>query len=106
MRIAIYQMNTNLPEYEDLFGKNYDTVSKVLKNLRRTIKQYYKLIYVDERYYPHKSYFEILDELYCEFNEEEKPESYRGHSLSISDIVVLNGVLYYCDDYTWVEIKY
>lgn len=45
----------------------------------------------------------ILDYLYDKFNVEH-PEEYRGHSLSVSDVVVLDGVAYYCEDFGWRRI--
>lgn len=33
------------------------------------------------------------------------PEDYRGHSLSVSDIMELDGKNYYCDAFGWIELK-
>ena len=32
------------------------------------------------------------------------PEDYKGHSLSVSDLLEVNGKFYYCDAYSWEEI--
>ena len=32
------------------------------------------------------------------------PKDFHGHSLSVSDIVELNGVNYYCDAMGWVKL--
>lgn len=45
-----------------------------------------------------------LDEIFTRFNINH-PEGYRGHSLSVSDIVDLEGHLYYCDGMGWVELN-
>ena len=45
---------------------------------------------------------EILEEIFTLLNVNH-PEDYTGHSLSVSDIVVLNDKKYYCDSYGWVE---
>ena len=44
-----------------------------------------------------------LDKLFkmCNIN---KPFGYLGHSMSVSDIVELNGVLWYCNDMGWVKL--
>ena len=34
----------------------------------------------------------------------QKPESYKGHSLSVSDIVVLDGVNYYVDSFGFIKL--
>jgi len=47
----------------------------------------------------------ILEGIFYEFNQN-RPEDFEGHhSLSTSDIVSLDGTLYYCDDFGWREIK-
>ena len=33
------------------------------------------------------------------------PKDFRGHSLSVSDVVRLDGTDYYCDSLGWVNIK-
>ena len=45
-----------------------------------------------------------LDNLFQIFNLNH-PEDYRGRSMSVSDIVVLDGVGYYCDSEGWVNIE-
>jgi len=45
----------------------------------------------------------ILDQLFVTFNVNH-PEDFRGHSLSVSDIVELDGVNYYCDDIGWEKL--
>ncbi len=44
-----------------------------------------------------------LDELFEMFNIN-RPRDYAGHSLSISDIVELNGDNYFCDALGWVKL--
>lgn len=34
-----------------------------------------------------------------------RPSDFKGHSLSTSDVVILDGVMYYCDSYGWVNVK-
>ena len=49
--------------------------------------------------------FEILEEIFTLLNINH-PEDYKGHSLSVSDIVVLNDKKYYCNSYGWDEIEF
>lgn len=51
-----------------------------------------------------RSDYEMLEDLFVKFNVD-RPEDFRGHSLSVSDVVSLEGKLYYCDTCGWVEIK-
>lgn len=45
-----------------------------------------------------------LEDLFYKFNMEH-PADFHGHSLSVSDLVELNGKLYYCDSAGWQEIN-
>lgn len=44
-----------------------------------------------------------LEHLYYEFNCNH-PEGFKGHSMSVSDIVILDGVKYYCDSFGFTRI--
>ena len=45
-----------------------------------------------------------LDDLFRMLNIGTKPEDFKGHSLSTSDMVEMDGKYYYCDDYGWEEV--
>lgn len=45
----------------------------------------------------------ILDLLFTTFNVAH-PEGYHGRSMSVSDVVELDGVKYFCDSFGWVKI--
>lgn len=46
---------------------------------------------------------EVLEDLFYIFNVNH-PLDFKGHSLSVSDIVEVNGVSYYCDSTGWVRL--
>lgn len=46
---------------------------------------------------------DVLEDLFFEFNCNH-PKDFRGHSLSVSDVVVLDGNKYYCDSVGWKKI--
>ena len=46
-----------------------------------------------------------LDDIYRIFNVNH-PEGYTGHSLSMSDVVFMDGKYFYCDDYGWEEVSF
>lgn len=46
----------------------------------------------------------VLEELFEIFNIRH-PEDFHGHSLSVSDVVELDGVNYYCDSVGWVKLE-
>ena len=45
----------------------------------------------------------VLNRLYEKFNLY-RPDDFRGHSMSVSDIITLDGVPYYCDSFGFKEI--
>ena len=46
---------------------------------------------------------ENLEDIFFHFNMR-RPTDFRGHSLSVSDIVVLNGEKFYCDRIGWKKL--
>ena len=65
----------------------------------------YKLVWEDkiEMYDDTASEEKILDNLFEQFNVAH-PKNYHGRSMSVSDVVVLNGTMYYCDSFGWKKI--
>ena len=53
----------------------------------------------------YESDIDCLNDLYSEF-QGKKPEGYTGHSLSVSDVIVLDGKAYYVDSYGFEEIDF
>jgi len=49
--------------------------------------------------------YETLEQIFCQFNIGRKPEGYKGHSLSVSDIIQLDDKSYYCDSFGFEEIE-
>ena len=45
----------------------------------------------------------VLENLFYVFNMQ-RPDDFKGHSLSVSDVVELDGVNYYCDSAGWVKL--
>ena len=47
--------------------------------------------------------FEALEDIFTTFNIR-RPKDFKGHSLSVSDIVAIEDQLYYCDSWEWVKL--
>lgn len=45
----------------------------------------------------------ILDDLFYKFNCSQ-PTDFKGHSLSVSDIIVLEDKYYYCNSVGWIKL--
>ena len=65
----------------------------------------YKLVWDDEMDADENEFSDddILEVIFQHFNTA-APENYFGRSMSTSDVVVLNGIKYYCDSFCWVKI--
>ena len=66
-------------------------------------KHCYKKVYegeVEEK----EDLIKTLDHLFTKFNIAH-PDDFRGHSLSVSDVVELDGVWYFCDSYGWINVE-
>lgn len=61
----------------------------------------YELVYEGE--IEAEDTYEALEDLFRIFNVK-RPEDFKGHSLSVSDIVELDGKYYYCDNVNWTDI--
>ena len=47
----------------------------------------------------------VLERLFEKFNIAH-PEDFKGHSLSVGDIVVLDGVAYVCNSFGWDKVEW
>lgn len=65
-------------------------------------KSWYNEVYNGE-IEPKGSVMATLEELYVIFNMRH-PSDFRGHSLSVSDVVYLDGKYYYCDSFGYKEL--
>ena len=63
----------------------------------------YKKVYEDD-VWEEKDILHTLESIFEKFNLQH-PSDFHGHSLSVSDVVVLDGVNYYCDSYGWVKTE-
>lgn len=48
----------------------------------------------------------LLEMLFERFNQGNYPEDYKGHSMSVGDIVVLDCFVYVCDNFGWKMIEW
>lgn len=98
MRVKIYQVN---------FGRDADRVkfmdSDMLQKLQGT--DTVKPSIYDEVFSAEMDTGD-MEELYMQFNMEEKHPLFRGHSLSVSDVVCVDGKAYFCDSFGFKEISF
>lgn len=99
MKYTILQLDTHNPDVEK--GRKLFIPWNILnQHLKFDISQY-KKVYEGE-VQEEKTILHTLESIFRTFNFQH-PSDFHGHSLSVSDVVVLDGVSYYCDSYGWVN---
>ena len=101
MKYTILQLdsyNLDVMKDEKLFV-SWDTLNKYSKF---DISQY-KKVYEGE-VTEMTDLFYMLESIFRKFNHR-YPSDFYGHSLSVSDVVNVDGINYYCDSYGWVNTE-
>lgn len=68
------------------------------------LKDYKKVCTLEVK--TNKPPMDILEDIFSLLNASygPLPEDYTGHSCSVSDVVVLNGRVYYCNPFAWMDV--
>ena len=90
----IYQLDADNKDARNMMFMDYEFVTEYFA----LSLDLYKLVYEGDTEGD-------LDDLYQEFNVNH-PEDFKGHSLSTSDLVELDGKYFYCDSYGWEEVTF
>lgn len=101
--VEIWQVKRNIDERHDISFMRYDYVKKRIPDLAKTYKDYYEKVYEygEEIDVPEKVY---LEQVFTDFNIN-RPDDFKGHSLSVSDLVKLNDNLYFCDSFGYELLR-
>ena len=91
MTYKIYQL---LPKYRTLLFEKYDEAKFNIDN--------YKQVY-DGNIDAEENVIGTLEKIYSMFNAY-RPKDFKGHSLSVSDVVELDGEKYYVDRFGWKKV--
>ena len=87
-------------EYErDFAFRRFDSLKGEIK------KDRYQKVYDSEVDYEFVDSMVVLEEIFRMFNVE-RPLDFKGHSLSVSDVVVIDGVAYYCDSFGFKKVEW
>lgn len=63
----------------------------------------YKEVYAGELQTTIENKDELLEQIFEKFNLNH-PEDFHGHSLSVSDVVILDNEIYFCDSFGWKKV--
>ena len=104
MKYEIYQLDYNKESVKNSH-KMFSRWEWLIKYEGGFNFQDYKKVYESE-IKGHTEYvnnIQILEKIFEIFNINH-PEDFHGHSLSVSDVIVLEDKMYYCDSLGWKEI--
>ena len=100
-QFSIYQVNNANENARNIMFSSMRIIKRM--NLPLSI-DIYKKVYEGEIESEGKSINSVLEDIYNIFNVR-RPEDFKGHSLSTSDVVLLNGRYYFCDSFGWVKVE-
>ena len=95
MKYKLYQTDPSVCDY----CFEWWSWAKDRFNFKRDYKEVYSGNIPPDEYSPTAT----LEQLFQEFNIH-RPADFKGHSLSVSDIVELDGRYWYCDNVGWIDI--
>lgn len=102
MQIKIYQID----ETKDLKAVMFTEYETHVKRMGKIVKDIYKEIFQGEVNVPEKDINRILDYVFFLFNVHvDMFPDYKGHSLSVSDVVIADGVAYYVNTFGFVKLE-
>lgn len=101
MNYKIFQLDRN--NINVIADRRMFTSWDILNKTCGFSKHCYKKVYEGE-VEEDENLIKTLDNLFRKFNLSH-PEDFHGHSLSVSDVVELDGVWYFCDSYGWVNLN-
>lgn len=98
MKFVIYQIKKNKIK-EGYPNIKFNRFAKGVLNIEELSNFGYDVVYNNDWNIPTDE-IEALEELFYVFNMEH-PTDFKGHSLSVSDIVKINDKYYYCNSCGW-----
>ena len=103
MKYKVFQIPFPNTEAEEKIYCRYAFMS--LDRIDNVHFEYYSETYSGNIDTKNTDIYKILDDIFRELNINH-PSDYKGHSLSVSDIVEINGKYYFCDDLGWKELNF
>lgn len=96
--IRLYQIECDLDTERDYKFQSLDNMLK--RNNGKVKEEIYRKVFEGELM------VDDLSTIFTLFNVGEKPDGYSGHSMSLSDVVVVGKKAYYTDRYYFKDIKF
>ena len=97
----IYQVDMSQPSGAGIMFRSLKNIQKEGTPLSLDA---YKKVYEGDFDEKTDSKLPVTEQLFVKFNTL-RPDDFKGHSLSVSDIIVIDGQQYFCDDYGFKPIS-
>lgn len=101
MKYTILQLDTHNPDV--VKGEKLYIPWNILNRHSKFNISQYKKVYEGE-VTEMGNLVSVLESIFMKFNLQH-PYDFHGHSLSVSDVVNVDGINYYCDNYGWVNTE-
>lgn len=101
-KITVYQVNSEAPNARYLL---FSRLSLVKKMGLAVTRDSYKVVWQGE-VEDKGGTMATLEGVFRLLNVGQKPEGYKGHSLSVSDVIEIDGQFYYTDDFGFKKIEF
>lgn len=100
--IKVLQLDSNIKESRSLSYAGLDLIKDCGLEVK---KEYYKSVYETTMEVDDENINASLEQMFCQFQGCQDP-AYTGHSLSVSDMIEVDGVCYFVDDYGFVKMDF
>jgi len=97
----IYQVDMSQPTGARIMFRSYETIQE--EGTPLTLDAY-KKVYEGDFEEKKDGNLPVTEQLYVMFNIA-RPKDFKGHSLSVSDIIIIDGQQYFCDEYGFKTIS-
>ena len=102
MKYKVFQINTD----RDAERVKFLSYESTMKQVGKIDMEIYDEVYRGEIQRPEESPQQTLEVIYGELNlRKDHHPRFRGHSLSVSDVVELDGVRWFCDSMGWKQLE-
>lgn len=95
----IWQIPGTSPDFRDYAFEDYQTTVK-RQGGADIPRERYKLVWTEAM-----DSYPAPDDIYYRFNTDH-PEAYRGRSLSVGDLVEIDGDVFFCDNVGWKQVRW
>lgn len=102
MNVMIYRVKCDISEDNNALFCDFEHIKKKIPNIKQQFRDYYDKVDEFTLNALYMTDAQVLNDIYITLNHH--PEDFNGHSLSVSDIVILEDRMYLLDSFRWIEL--